>query len=202
MDDRHPVLKVTPCARATVCRAIVMAVAGNMKRVVRITRAGAGRCTRYLVMALLGSIGVALHPAMAHEEPTLEVYDAWIRAMPPMQKMTAAYLKVTNHSDRPITVMSVRSPLGDASLHETRVEGGRSTMRAVDTLRVAAGETLEFTPGALHIMLMGLVRSPVEGDFGELCLQSDAGDFCVDARVQRNAGPGTDSALFTSGTEK
>ncbi len=41
-------------------------------------------------------------------------------------------------------------------------------MREVSVLHVAPGEQLEFAPGGLHVMLMGLKRPLTEGQVFEL----------------------------------
>lgn len=136
---------------------------------------------RVPLLALLTVVGVN---ALAQ---TPELSGAWVRAMPPGQRMTAAYLQLRNLAADTITVVGVSSDIGMASLHETRLEGGRSSMHAVASLDIAAGEVVSMEPGGLHIMLMGLQTTPVEGDSVPVCVQTSEGDVCVDAKVQRAA---------------
>ena len=131
----------------------------------------------------LGACLFAGVPAQA-----LELSGAWVRAMPPGRPMTAAYMTVHNDGDAAVTVTAVSSPLGEASLHETRVVDGRSRMDALPTLRLDPGATVELTPGGMHIMLMGLATTPAKGDRVPLCLETDKGQFCVEAPVQSDAG--------------
>ena len=123
---------------------------------------------------------------------TLQISNAWVRAMPPGQKMTAAYFQVRNPSASAVSIRGVSSSLGMASLHETRLEGGRSTMQPVDTLTIDAQSTVDLEPGGLHIMLMGLQSTPAEGDTVPVCLQTSEGESCTDALVRR-AAPGNES---------
>ncbi|MFK7830518.1 MAG: copper chaperone PCu(A)C [Congregibacter sp.] len=150
-------------------------------------------CVFGLLLMLLDPWHAAMAASNAEDSAALVLSNAWIRAMPPTQKMTAAYVSLRNDSAEPIVITAVRSSLGEASLHETRVEGGRSSMRPVDTLRIDPGKILALKPGALHIMIMGLKRVPAEGESSELCMVSNTRDFCVDAPVQRsltvNASP-------------
>ncbi|MFK8042323.1 copper chaperone PCu(A)C [Congregibacter sp.] len=118
---------------------------------------------------------------------TLQLSNAWVRAMPPGQKMTAAYFQVRNPSASAITIKGVSSSAGMASLHETRLEGGRSTMQPVNTLTIEAEGVIELEPGGLHIMLMGLQSTPAEGDTVPVCLQTNEGESCTDAQVRRAA---------------
>lgn len=115
------------------------------------------------------------------------VSDAWVRAMPPGQKMTAAYLQVRNPGPSAISILGVRSDVGMASLHETRVDAGRSTMRPVNRLTLEAGDSVSMEPGGLHIMLMGLKSTPAAGDTVPVCVQTTEGDVCVEAPVSRSA---------------
>jgi copper(I)-binding protein len=155
-----------------------------------------GLAVRWLLLgtvagAILGAPVLRAEPAAA---PGLVLSEAWVRAMPPGQAMTAAYLQVLNTGETPVTVTGVSTGMGTASLHETRVVEGRSTMRPVAALTLAPGEQLQLQPGGLHVMLMGLERTPVPGEDVSICLVTDAGESCIDAPVSR--GPvvgGTDA---------
>ena len=138
---------------------------------------------RSLATSVLGGCLLWGLPAQA-----LELSDAWVRAMPPGRPMTAAYLNLRNDSDRVVTVTGITSTLGEASLHETRVVDGRSTMHELPQLRLEPGAGARLVPGGMHIMLMGLTQTPVVGEVVPLCLDTDAGEFCVDAPVQRGGG--------------
>ena len=101
--------------------------------------------------------------------------------------MTAAYLHITNPGDNAIEVTGVSASQGEASLHETRLENGRSMMREVSELSIDAGASVVLEPGGMHIMLMGLADTPREGDVINICLQAAADDVCLDAPVRRDA---------------
>ena len=115
----------------------------------------------------------------------LELVDSWVRAMPPGRPMTAAYLILRNDGDQTVTVTGVSSPVGEASLHATRVVDGRSRMESVAELPVAPGQDVQLAPGGLHIMLMGMAQTPREGEMVPLCLITDRGEYCGDATVRR-----------------
>lgn len=119
----------------------------------------------------------------------LVVEDAWVRAMPPTQRMTAAYMTLRNTGDAPVVVESVRSEgTGQASLHATRRDGDRVRMEAIDQLTVDPGASVELAPGGLHVMLMGMAKMPAAGEALELCLQTNVGEQCFAATV-RKQGP-------------
>lgn len=139
----------------------------------------------------LSHYGIAQNATGDVDVSALELSNAWVRAMPPTQRMTAAYLRIRNTGSQIVTIDAVTSPLGEASLHETRTEAGRSRMRPVPALQVPPQGVIDLAPGGLHIMLMGLQRMPAAGSTTRLCLRSDAGLVCTDARVQRDANSAT-----------
>lgn len=139
-----------------------------------------------LIMPLAAGLDLLLTAprAMADEAP-LALTLAWVRAMPPGQSMTAAYLQITNPGATPVIIEGIRSPLGQASLHQTVLEDGQSRMRPVQSLTVAPSEHLAMEPGGLHVMLTGLEAQPGVGESTPLCLLTSVGEICVDAIVQR-----------------
>jgi copper(I)-binding protein len=73
----------------------------------------------------------------------LIISDAWVRATPPGKMMSAGYASIENQSNKAITVFGVSAEAaGHASLHETRIERDRSTMRPVAQLSIQAGERI------------------------------------------------------------
>ena len=131
-----------------------------------------------MLCAGLGASAVAQTPDLSN---------AWVRAMPPTQRMTAAYLQLSNSGVEAISILGVSSDAGAASLHETRLEDGRSTMRPVESLVIEPGDTIVMAPGAMHIMLMGLQKTPAEGETVPICLQTSGGEVCTQAQVRRAA---------------
>jgi copper(I)-binding protein len=83
------------------------------------------------------------------------VHAGWIR-MPPLElPMMAGYARIENPCDAPATIVSASSEaFADTTLHETRVEGGISRMRATPRLPIRAGGTATLEPGGFHLMLM------------------------------------------------
>ena len=69
--------------------------------------------------------------------------------------MAAGYLEITNQSGTDIRITRVSSPAYAAvEMHETIVEDGIASMRAIPVLEIAAGETVTFERGGRHLMLM------------------------------------------------
>jgi copper(I)-binding protein len=94
----------------------------------------------------------------------LTATDAWVRVIPGAE-VAAAYLTVHNGGTEPVTIVGVSSPVAAlAMIHETRLIGTQSTMRAREELVIAPGQTLRFAPGGLHVMLHALTGTLKPGD--------------------------------------
>jgi periplasmic copper chaperone A len=133
-----------------------------------------------LCLTLLGFVsGVRGQPA------PLSAQEAWIRAVPGSD-VAAAYLTLRNNAAQALVITGVRSPVAQqAMIHESRVVGGRSTMRPREPLRIAAGETVRFAPDGLHIMLMGLRSKLTPGEQVPLTLELEGGlSVTVTAQVR------------------
>lgn len=140
------------------------------------------------------ALSVCIHApsTLAEPEPqaAVSIDGAWVRAMPPSARMTAAYLVLTNRSDTAL-VISGASAEGAKSveIHTSREVDGLVRMEQLTGLTLAPGQTVQLTPGGMHLMLLGMAGVPAEGTHTRLCLDvSDGGSACVDAPVQRAAG--------------
>ena len=112
----------------------------------------------------------------------LIISDAWVRATPPGKMMTAGYASLENLSNEVITITGVSAvAAGHTSLHETRIERDRSTMRPVANLSIEAGERVSLKPGGLHIMLMKLSESLTDGQSIDICLELENNDSLCSA---------------------
>lgn len=135
---------------------------------------------RLFAAALLTAAGTAAAEGIA-------IDGAWVRAMPPTQKMTAGYFQLRNNTGAPIELVGASSPLaGAVEMHTTSLVDGVSRMRMLQTVDVAAGQILDFAPGGHHLMLFRVAQMPREGEVVTLCLQfAKQPEACFDADVQR-----------------
>ena len=86
--------------------------------------------------------------------------------------MTAAYGRLQNSGDKALVVTGVSAEVAaHSSLHETRIERDRTTMRPVSNLTIAPGEEVELAPGGMHVMLMKLDAPLVEGESIDICFK-------------------------------
>ena len=124
--------------------------------------------------------------AVAEQDATLEFENVWVRAMPPFQPNSAAYLTLTNRGDVAVAVVGASSNVAESvELHTTREVDGMMRMEKLQGLAIAPGERVELTPGGKHLMLFGLAFRLVPGDDVQICLQLVSGDeVCTDAEVR------------------
>lgn len=74
----------------------------------------------------------------------------------------AGYITVTNNGDTDDALLEVRADFPRVMVHDTVTENDISTMVHQENVPIAAGETVAFAPGGLHIMFMGLNGDPFE----------------------------------------
>lgn len=112
---------------------------------------------RVSLLALLA--GLASFSAHAQ----LQVSGAWARATVAQQKASGAFFQLKADAD--LRLVEARSPVAMmVEIHEMAMEGSVMRMRAIDGLNLKAGKTVEFKPGGLHVMLMGLSKPLNAGD--------------------------------------
>ena len=111
--------------------------------------------TAAIVAALLSA------PAWA-QTAAVKVEGAWARASVQGQKATGAFMRLTA-KDGARLVRAESPAAGLAEVHEMKMEGDIMKMRAVPTLDLPAGKTVELKPGGYHIMLLDL-KAPLAKD--------------------------------------
>ena len=106
--------------------------------------------------AFLAPLLIAFSFAACAQAPVPVTVDgAWARPAIPQQDSTGAYMKLT--AREPLTLLGAESAAaGIIEIHEMKMVGDVMKMRAVDTLPLAPGQTVELKPGGYHFMLMDL----------------------------------------------
>lgn len=134
--------------------------------------------------------GVAIPLALvAQASPDLVVENPWVRALPPTQPTTAAYMTLTNRGESDISVVGARADIAQTvEIHTTGKIDSYMRMEQLQSLRVAPGESLQLAPGGTHLMLLQLARMPVPGETVRLCLElASGGEVCTEAEVRKTA---------------
>lgn len=103
----------------------------------------------------------------AHAEVTVQ--GPWVRATVAQQKVTGAFMAITSTVDA--HVVGITSPVADrVEIHEMKMNNEIMTMRAIPSLPLDAGKTVQLAPGGFHIMLFGLHQQVKAGDSVPLTL--------------------------------
>lgn len=105
------------------------------------------------------------------------VTDPVARAMPAVAPTSAIFLTLHNGSDRDRALVGAASPAARAvELHNHVMLDGVMAMRRVAKVDIPAGQTVQFQPGGLHIMLIGLNHALEDGSSIALTLEFADGE--------------------------
>jgi len=123
--------------------------------------------TMYKALGLpsLVIITLFLFVASCRNQDPIQITDAWIRAMPPSQTMTAGFLRIENTSPQDNALVAVETAMADTvEMHEMVYENEMMKMQPVPRIAIPAGQTAQLKPGGYHLMLFGLKSQPAEND--------------------------------------
>ncbi len=123
----------------------------------------------------------------AGEAPkALVISDVWMRASLGQVPTTTAYFKIENRGSADDKLLSVSTPAAAmAHVHNSATTNGVMTMAAVPALSIKPGQTVELSPGGLHIMVMNLKAPLKAGETVPLTLKFErAGEIVVQAEVR------------------
>jgi hypothetical protein len=121
----------------------------------------------------------------------VKVENAYIRAVPPGQPNSAAFLTLVNNSAKAHSVKSATSPVAaTVELHTHTNNNGVMEMRQVPQIDIPANGKTELKPGGLHIMLIGLKQPLKAGEKANVSLQfEDGSNTTVSAAIQEVSPP-------------
>lgn len=105
----------------------------------------------------------------------VEVNAPYVRAVPPGQSNSAAFMQLHNQGSD-VALVGARSDVAQSvELHTHTQEEGVMRMRRIDQIPLPAGEQVALKPGGLHIMLIGLQQPLMEGETVEMALEYSDG---------------------------
>jgi len=110
----------------------------------------------------------------------VKITNLWARALPVVSKNGAAYFTAENRGKHDARIRGVLTAIARrAEIHTHVLEDGLARMRQVtEAVVVPAHGTISFTPGGLHIMLMGLEQPLTAGMSFSITLEfEDGGSF-------------------------
>lgn len=125
------------------------------------------------IVALVTLFFSAVSLVSAHTQG-MHISNVYARATFPMAATGAVYLSLMNHHNEAVTLVAIEvdsSVAQEAQIHTTVMDGDIMRMReVVEGVEVGPHGTAQFTPGGLHVMLMGLTKGLNDGESFELTL--------------------------------
>jgi copper(I)-binding protein len=124
---------------------------------------------------------------------SLRVTQPWARATPRGAAVAGAYLTITNMGPMPDRLTG--GSFDGATrfeLHRMEMDGNIATMRPVQGgIEIKPGQTVELTPAAVHVMLLGLKQPLIQGRSvkGTLVFEK-AGRISVEFQIEPIGGNG------------
>ena len=158
-----------------------------------------------LVIAACGEVpedadpGAEAEAEAAAETGMITATNPWVRLAiipegsdapdaPPVN--SAAYLVLTNPTDRADALVAVETAVADtAEIHSVTLDDGVMRMRPVDSVPVPAGGEAVLEQGGYHVMLIGLAGPLAEGDTVDLRLRLRSGGVIEVAAPVRRSPP-------------
>lgn len=117
----------------------------------------------FSALVLLAGCGPSEKAAAPEAPAVVTVADALCRPTPNGRDQTACYLTLTASADD--RLVSIASPLGQAAIHEMKMDGGMMQMAELkDGLPLPAGQAVALKPMGNHVMLTGLSAPLAAGD--------------------------------------
>jgi copper(I)-binding protein len=105
----------------------------------------------------------------------MEVRNAWARPAATGAN-GAVYLVIENGTTQEDRLLSAETDIATAvELHLSQIEGDHMSMHRQEQVIVPAGETIAFSPGGLHIMLVGLKLNLKIGETFDVKLKFEHG---------------------------
>jgi periplasmic copper chaperone A len=122
--------------------------------------------------SLVFAVAIALS-GIANAQVT--VSEPWVRASVPQQKATGAFMKLTSKDGAKL--VAAKSPAAAVvEIHEMTMENNIMKMRALPSLALPAGKTVELRPGSYHVMLIDLKAQVKDGDTVPVTLTVESAD--------------------------
>ena len=125
-------------------------------------------------------------------EKDIEVHSPWMR--PAAQgENEAVYFVIHNHSSNANELVGISSEIAEAvEIHEsTMTHGDVMQMDMLSSVPLGANGDVEFAPGGLHVMLVGLKQDIEVGDKIELVLHfKNYEDIKLKVPAKETDGPG------------
>jgi copper(I)-binding protein len=127
------------------------------------------------------------------------VKEGWSLPLPPTSPNGAVYLTIHNHGEMD-KLISATSPRAEkVEFHTIVHENDLMKMHRLESIEVPMHGQVEFTPGVLHVMLMGLTEPLVDGQHFPLLLMFEKfGEVEVMVNITESAGGSMDHSSHST----
>lgn len=134
---------------------------------------------------MLAGLSLLASSTLLAQSP-IEIEEAYVRAVPPTQANTAAFMRLINTSDQDISLVAAQAAASAVTELHTHLEvEGVMQMRQIDQIIIPAQGQAELRPGGLHVMLIGLNKALTEGEMTSLQLRfSDDSNIEIELPVK------------------
>jgi periplasmic copper chaperone A len=123
---------------------------------------------RAITLAIIMFALVVASAAGAHEYKigAIEIVHPWSRATPKGANVAGGYFKLKNSGVTPDRLLGGSTEAGGRfEVHEMVMDGSVMRMRALaNGVEIKPGETVEFKPGAFHVMILDLKKPLQQGE--------------------------------------
>jgi copper(I)-binding protein len=125
---------------------------------------------KIVVLVLIASMLLAACQPARITTGILDIRNAWARPAAEGDN-GAVYFVIENGTSQNDVLLSGRTDIASVvELHESQREGDHMSMHQQDEVVLPAGEAVEFSPGGLHMMLVGLTRELKAGETFDITL--------------------------------
>jgi copper(I)-binding protein len=130
-----------------------------------------------LSVVFVVTVSLMVGASFANELPAkVTVENGYVRGLPPGQTVTAAFMRLLNHSDEAMTLVAGSSNRSkNIEIHTTRHHEGMMHMEKVASVVIPAGGEFEFVSGKYHLMLVDLIRPLSDGEMVDISLSFSNG---------------------------
>ncbi len=147
---------------------------------------------KLLTLAAVLSTAFAGSAWAAGAADSISADQPYVRAVPPGQSTTAAFMVLKNADSKVHSVVKATNPASKVTeLHTHTMEGGMMKMRPIKQIDIPAKGEAKLEPGGLHVMLIDLKKPLKEGETVPVTLTfEDGSSKQVDATVKMPGGEG------------
>ncbi len=119
-------------------------------------------------------------------EPSIKVTHAQIMLMPPTIKITAGFMRIENAGNNDVVIAKITAKNFERiEIHKSEINNGIAQMMPQESLLIPAGSAIVLAHGSYHLMMHNPDRKFTEGEWLQLRLHTNEGEFSISAQVTK-----------------